>query len=255
MEKKQYYELDILQLFKVFRYKLWAIILTGAILAGAGFFCGAYVITPRYEAEVLMYASNFSTSTQSSVPSVNSSDLTAAQNLVNTYIAILKSRTTLNGVIKSEGLDYTYEELQDMISAGAVNSTEVFTVKVTSNNPQEAQRIANSVAITLSNEVSNVVNGGSAKIIDHAIKPTEKVSPGMVKCTVIGFFLGVIIACIVIAVKTLVTMLTYDGKYLVKAYDLPVLAVVPEHYKNGKNPKYLIDHYSIGKAKETKKQC
>ena len=41
---------------------------------------------------------------------------------------ILKSRTALNAVIEEADLDYTYEELEKMITASAVNSTEVFEI-------------------------------------------------------------------------------------------------------------------------------
>lgn len=41
-------------------------------------------------------------------------------------MVILKTRGTLEEVIKEANLPYDYEQLSGMIEAGAVNSTEVF---------------------------------------------------------------------------------------------------------------------------------
>ena len=67
----------------------------------------------------------------------------AARNLVDTYIIILNSRKTLNKVNNEAGLDYDYEDLESMISADAVNHTELFSIAVTSEDPEEAALIAN----------------------------------------------------------------------------------------------------------------
>ena len=75
--------------------------------------------------------------------SISSGELTAAQKLVDTYIVILRSRSTLNDVIKKSGVDYSYEEMREMVAASAVNNTEIFSISVTSEDKEEAERIAN----------------------------------------------------------------------------------------------------------------
>ncbi|MCD8326350.1 MAG: hypothetical protein LUC90_06610 [Lachnospiraceae bacterium] len=74
---------------------------------------------------------NSALSTSGIKSALSSADLTASQGLVDTYIVILKSRTTLEAVIEESGVDYTYSELYDMIDASSVNSTEVFRITVT----------------------------------------------------------------------------------------------------------------------------
>ncbi|MBP5753416.1 MAG: dTDP-4-dehydrorhamnose 3,5-epimerase family protein, partial [Treponema sp.] len=68
-----------------------------------------------------------------------STELSASNNLVNTYIYILNSRTTLEDVIAKGSLPYTYEDLSEMITAKAVQNTAAFDVTVRSSNPVEAE--------------------------------------------------------------------------------------------------------------------
>lgn len=83
----------------------------------------------------------------------------------------------LEQVIEEENLPYDYETLSDMIEAGAVNSTEVFEIQVTSADPEEAERIANCVAEILPDRIAEIVEGSSVKIVDYAIVPSQKSSP------------------------------------------------------------------------------
>lgn len=134
MKNSPYYEIDVARLLRAMLHRMWAILLAGFIFAGAGFAAAAYLITPKYEAEALMYVNNSSSLQGGSSYPISSSELTAAQSLVDTYIAILKTRTTLNDVIKTKQLDLTYEELLEMISSDAVNNTEVFSIRITSDD-------------------------------------------------------------------------------------------------------------------------
>ena len=155
MKNPQYYELDLLKLLRALWRRMWAILLTAVLLAGAAYGVSAHVMTPMYEAEALMYVNNVSSPGSSSF-SISSSELTAAQSLADTYIIILKARTTLTEVIQREELDYTYEELRDMVSSDTVNNTEVFNVRVTCEDPQEASRIANGIARVLPGKISDI---------------------------------------------------------------------------------------------------
>lgn len=248
----EYYEIDVLQLMRALWQRMWAILLAAVVFGGAAFTYAAYFITPLYEAEALMYVNNSSFSLGSTSFSITSSELTAAQSLVDTYIVILESRATLNEVIKETGLAYSYKELKEMISSEAVNSTEVFNIKVTSDNPREAERIANSIARILPNKIANVVEGSSVRIVDHAVMPEEKVSPNITMISIIGFFMGSIIACAIIVIKTLLDTQIHSEEYLMQTYDLPVLAVIPDLFGRGLKTGYYGSYDGAERGKELK---
>lgn len=248
MDKTQYYEIDILKLIKAMWHRLWAIMLVALLSGGAAFAYAAYWVAPIYEAEALMYVNNSSFSLGSTSFSISNSELDAAQNLVDTYIVILKTRTTLEAVIEDAELDYTFKQLKSRISSSPVNGTEIFSIKVASTEPWEAEKIANSIAKILPDRISDVVDGSSVRVVDYAVIPSEKVSPSITKYTAVGLIIGFIIACAVIVIRELLDTQIYTEEYLIKEYNLPVLAAIPNllHTNNRAN------YYNSYEQKEEK---
>lgn len=226
-KSNDYYEIDLNQILHALWHRLWAIILAAVIAGGALFSYAAFLITPLYEAEALMYVNNSSFSLGSTSFSISSSELTAAQSLVDTYIVILKTRTTLNEVIQEANLDYSYKELSEMITSEPVNNTEIFSVKVTSDSPQEAELIANTIAKILPNKIADIVDGSSVRVVDYAIVPAEKASPSITLFTAIGVLIGIVLACMIIIIREMMDTQIHSEDYLIQTYKLPVLAVIP----------------------------
>ena len=198
-------EIDILELAQALWKKAWAILLAAVIFAGSFLACTVVFIKPKYTAQTLLYVNSSNISLGSAKVSISASELSAAQSLVDTYIVILKTRTTLNDVIAQSGVPYTYEEIinNNMIQAEAVNSTEVFAIKVTSTDPKEAETLANTIGAVLPNKIASIVEGSSARIVDYAVVPSNKSSPSLTKNALIGFVLGAFLAAGAVVVEKL----------------------------------------------------
>ena len=230
MKKDELYTvIDLLSLLKSLWKHMWLIV-GMVLLFGAAAFCIArFCVTPLYKASVLMYVNNSSLSVGSTKVSISSSDLSAAQSLVDTYVVILNTRTTLDEVKRKAGVDYSYEEMKGMISAAAVNSTEVFEIVVTSPDPKEANNLGNVIAQVLPKRISNVVEGSSAKVVDHAVLPVKKASPSYTHYTALGMLLGAIFSCSYAVLRELSDDHIHDESCLTQMYEsIPVLAVIPE---------------------------
>lgn len=223
-------EIDLLRLFNALWKKAWAILLTAAFFAVGTLGFTAAFIKPLYKAEALMYVNSSDISVGGAKLSISQSELTAAQSLVDTYIVILNTRMTMNDVIEQSGVPYTYEEImeKEMISAAAVNSTEVFSIEVTSTDPKEAELLANTIAQILPEKIAAIVEGSSVRIVDYAVVPAEKASPSLTKNTLMGAVLGFILACGVVVVMELMDDQIHDSDYLIQTYNIPVLAVIPD---------------------------
>ena len=243
--KNDYYEIDLLKLFKALWHKAWAIVLAALIGGVAAFSYAAFIINPTYEAQAKMYVNNSSLTVGSTSFSINNSDLIAAQNLVDTYIVILKSRPTLEKIIAETGVDYSCEQLNGMISAGPVNSTEVFSINVASNDPKEAELIANTIVEILPGRIADIVDGSSVRTVEWAVVPSEKSAPNITKYTACGMLLGIVIACIIVFIQMAGDTLIHDEDYLTETYKLPVLAVVPDLYNDK-----VSGYYSAYESKE-----
>lgn len=227
------FDIDLLRVFKALLKKAWAIILATAIFAGAFLGGSVLFVEPLYRAESLMYVNSSNISVGGTKVSISQSELTAAKTLVDTYIVILNTRMTLDSVIEKSGVPYSYSKLKSMIKATAVNDTEVFSIQVTSPDPEEAALIANTIAEVLPEKIASIVEGSSARIVDYAVVPVSQASPNLSKNMMLGAVLGFLLSCVVVVVAELMDNLIYDSDYLSETYDIPVLAVIPD-FRSGK---------------------
>lgn len=259
-------EIDLLRLLRALWDRVWLILLAGLAAAAISFSYAKFLIEPRYEASILMYVNNSSFTVGSTSFSINSSEISAAQSLVDTYIVIMESRTTLEDVIKRADVDYSYETLRSMIKASAVNGTEIFRVTVNSTDPEEAALLANTISKVLPNTISDVVDGSSVRIVDRAVVPTQKVSPSITKYTAIGFALGFLLCCVVVALIDMFDDAIRDADYLTQTFDAPVLASVPDlmggssanynyNYKYKYDYKYNYNYYAHKKQKSEREDA
>ena len=198
--------IDLVELFGLLLRRIWTIILAALIAGSLAFGYTYFFVTPLYKASTLLYVNNSDISVGSSSFSITTGDLNAAQKLVDTYVVILKSRTVLNEVIEKADVNYTYGQLSGMITAGAVNSTEVLRIVVTCPNPAEAERIANTIAEILPERIPDIVNGSDVRIVDYAVVPSARSSPSFTKNTAIGVLVGAILS-----VAAIVLTYYFDG--------------------------------------------
>lgn len=252
MKNNDEYTIDLLKLFKTFWKKALIIILVSLLAASMTFAITLLFITPTYKATVSMYVNNSSFSLGSTSFSFSSSELSASNSLVSTYIYILKSRTTLEDVISTASLPYTYTELSEMINATAVTGTGAFDIVVTSTSPTEAELIANTIATVLPERISEIVDGSSVRIVDYAIIPAQRSAPSYTKNTAIGFLLGAVLAMAVITVKFAVDerndVVIHSADELRSIYpDITVLALIPDMRLSEKKGYYYSSYYGESK--------
>ena len=224
------FEIDLFQMLNALLRRLWLIILTAIIGGALAFGYVQYRVTPLYQSSVLLYVNTSTISVGRTA--ISMSDLSLSKSLVDTYLVILKTRLTLNEVIARAGLNYSYGTLSGMISASAVNETEVFRVTVTGPDPEEATRIANTIGEVLPQKVSEIIDGTSVRIVDYAVVPGGKSSPNVTRYTTMGAMAGAALCCGIIILMELFDEQIRDEEFLTKTYNLSVLAVVPDLMDN-----------------------
>lgn len=225
----EYIRIDVLKILNGMVRRIGLIIIAMLLCGAMAFSWAAFIISPLYESTVLMYVNNSSFSVGATNFSISSSEITAAKSLVDTYIVILKTRMTLNEVISTGDLNYAYEDLLEMIKAESVSGTEVFSVTVTSKDPQEAEHIANTIGLVLPDKIADVVEGSSVRIVDYAVVPAKKSSPSISRYTMVGLILGFVISCAAIAVAEIRDDKIHSEEYLLTNYkNIPLLSVIPD---------------------------
>ena len=218
-------EIDLRELFKLLLKRAWIIVLCAVVLGAGVLAYTVNFVTPQYEASVTMYVNNISNKDDSYV---SSADLAVALKLVTTYVNIIQSDRVLDKVIKETGLALSANQVRGMISAEVVGETEMFNVAVTTPNPQMSADIANAIADVAPEEIAEIIEGSSAKIIDYARVPSGRSSPSYSMSTILGALIGAVLAVIVIVVYNMLDVRVKNEEDLAKICTVPVLGVIPD---------------------------
>lgn len=217
-------EIDLRRLMLVLWSRAWVIVLVGALFAAVAFSYAWFFIAPTYSASAQLYVNNNYVDS----PGFSSSQIAAAQDLADTYMVILESRNVLGDVAEQTGLGYSYGQLKGMVSAAAVNETEVFQVTVTCTNYKHAAVIANAIADVLPDKIAAVVEGSSVRVVDRAVENPNPVGPSYQNYLAMGAVVGMLLSVIIIILADMLDTTINSEDYLAQVYEkIPLLAVVP----------------------------
>ena len=214
------------QLISALVRKFWLVGLASVLSAVLVFLVTFCFVTPKYQSSALFYVNNGTLSVGDI--GITSADISASKSLVDSYIVILKTRASLNDVVDYAGVDRSYEEMLEMISADAVNATEIFEVVVTSSDPQEAERLANAIAYVLPKRIASIIEGTSAKVVDSAVVASKPSSPSYLKTTLLGFIVGLVLSASAIVLHTIFDITIRTEEDITGNCGCPVLAMVPD---------------------------
>lgn len=188
MEQNEEIRIDFGKLFSAIRKRSWQIALVAAVCAALAFLASRYIMTPQYTASAKFYITNRSGDGNPSV------DLNTARDLVDSYIVILNTWETLDQVIDLAEVDYSIEAVQKMLSAGAVNNTEIFEVRVTCAQSRDAALIAQAITRVLPAQIESITGGLPPEIAESPRIPLTPSSISPPKVTLIGFLSGFALA-------------------------------------------------------------
>ena len=247
-DKNEEIEIDLKRLFGALLKKAWLIGIVSVICAVAVFLGTVFLVEPKYQSTAMFYVNNNSLSLGEASLSISSSDISASKSLVDTYIVILNTRESLNSVIDYAGVDRTYSQLKTMISTEAVESTQVFRVVVTSEDPAEAEKIADAITYILPKRISSIIEGTSAKVVDSAVLPSSPSSPNYSKNAMIGFVVSVALMSLIIILRELMDITIYKEDDVAQCCKYPVLVSVPDMEVKTKGSSY----YGYGNEKKQK---
>lgn len=233
-EKNTEIEIDLSRLFGALVKRAWLIGAVAVLCAVLTLVSTVLFIAPKYESSAMFYVNNNSLSLGDVDFSISSSDISASKSLVKTYIAILTTRETLNDVIDYAGVNRTYAEVKAMIEAETVDSTEVFRVTVTSEDPAEAEKIADAISYILPKRISNIIQGTSAVVVDSAVLPVDSSSPNYTQNTMIGFVVGLVVMVAIFVVLELLDNTVRAEEDITQACSHPILSAVPDMNDTGK---------------------
>lgn len=191
-------DLEFNSVFMELLRRKWVIL--GVSLIGAVFFYAysALFITPMYCATVSFYISN---TANADVQMLTNSDVSASENLVDTYVYILSSNTVLDAVAAKSGIDEDGSTLREMVTVSPIGGTVLCKVEVLSPEPQRSVDAASAIARYAPAEVANIVEGSSVKVVEHAELPDAPAAPRLLRNAVTGLLLGFLLSVCVVLLR------------------------------------------------------
>lgn len=265
VEERSTHDMDIVELLLAYIRRWKLLVLCFVIVAGIAYMYTYFFVTPTYRtsASICVYNNKMT----EDMGSITSSDLSASNYLVNTYVNIVKSDRVLQklseklisdalaseGQLSEEQLQKRTQELKSQYSIGKLSgaiSTEhqektiLFKVYVVHVDPQEAVTIANAAASVIPTEIAGLVEGTSAQVIDYARVPGGAYSPNYSRNALIGGVAGLVLAIVGLTIAFMRDTRIKDENDLMDVFQLPILGRIPDvDYAPTRN------RYGYGKAK------
>lgn len=241
-------EISLNDLFKAMLKKAWLLIIFTVVFATVAYTYSAYFMTPKYTSVTEIYVYNPKAGTN-----VSQSDLNLSQSLLKTYIRILTGNNvtgevadSLNELRGTEGYEflrdskYTMGTIKSMISASAIDDTEIISVKITSASPEEAYLVNCLLLKELTPETKRIVKAGAVESIYEPTLPASPSSPNISRNTVIGALLGFVIASAIIILLFMLDSAVRDEKDLSDTFnEITILGVIPVIHGNAKTVPYV----------------
>lgn len=183
--------ISLQDIFKVLKKRIALII---SITIGAMLIAGLisfFLLTPIYQGSTQILVNQ----TKQDQQTIQSSEIQANLQLINTYNVIIKSPAILNKVIERLDLDTTPTELTESISVTNANNSQVVNITVQNENPALAVDIANTVASVFQDEIPTLMNADNVNILSPAVLPANPtpVKPNKTMNVAIAMVIGLMI--------------------------------------------------------------
>lgn len=218
-------EIDIKDVSKyLWGHILWIVLVgvVGATLFAVG---TKLLVKPVYQANtsIYVYSENKASGT------ISNNEIQMAKNMLDTYQAILKSETVMNKVVQNlNDPSLTVVALRSMVSSEIIEGTQVISISVTSEDPQQAKDIANEIVKVAPSEIVRIVKAGGVEVVDYAQLPQTPVNNNLKRNILLGFVVGCAALVGILLIKRMTDTRIKSEDDLNKLFELPVLGDIPK---------------------------
>jgi capsular polysaccharide biosynthesis protein len=176
-------------MFKLFKKWAWLVILVTFLATATSGVMSFYYIQP-------MYAATSTVIVDSHNPADALKDdyniILANQTMIKTYEQMVRSSSLEKEVIAKLQLNMTPDQLDPLINVSSGAESEMLSIRVVNANPRQAALIANTLAETLRDKVSGLLNRDNIKVFDMSSeeKNASPISPNKKLNIAVAFILG-----------------------------------------------------------------
>ena len=243
--ENQEQEINLAEILFLLLSRIKFIILLTIVGGGLMFAYAKFWLPLQYSSSVSIYVKNSSETSSTAT----ASDLSAAKSLASTYIVILNDDVMYDKVsemlLQAYGADqmkpfFTIKkddngkeyipaaQIRSLVSASAVNNTEVIKITATTRDPQLSADICNDIALYAKDLLMQVTKAGSVETIGEAKVPLSASGPSVKRYTVIGALIGFVIAAAIVIILKLFDNCINSSEDIKNKFSIPVLGEIPD---------------------------
>lgn len=219
--------LDIIPIIK--KHYKWLIVIVTLCMA-VSLFVSLFFMPKQYTSSAKMIASFTTIDDKDKVNAITSGYLEASEKLATTYREILKSnytvKTILEEVKKLGWENITESMIKSSIDVSSAGNTEMISISITTTDPELSYDICR-VFTDVTPSIIEEKYYGKLMPLDEGQLPTSPSSPIVLKNTVIGGIVGIILSAVLIMILFVTDNKVSDGAEVAKRFSLPILGNVP----------------------------
>ncbi len=220
--------LNILDVLKMLAKWWWIIVIAAIIGSGAAYTYSEYFANEIYVSKGSFYISSAAVD----IETLTLSTLNANRGFSETYIELAKSDNVLSQVretLVDEGYSIpSVASLRSTLAFSVKNETEVLEVSASNRDPYKAQAITNAVLGVAPQKIKEIVKAGEAAVVDTGTLPLSPSYPNVLKNTFVGFFVGIILGCMLVFLFEFFDLRIKPDNNLEQMYGIPVIGNIPE---------------------------
>ena len=217
-------EIDLFELFFLFRRRLKAIIICAVVAALLVGLYTYFFIPPKYKATAKLYIVSASSDSV-----VNLTDLQIATNLTSDYKELILGRPMMESTIKNLALeDVKYTGLVKMLDVTNPSGTRILHITATTTDPQLSCDIANEVARLAVSWLPEVMESNDPNIAEEAVVPEHRSSPSYSRNVLLGAIVGAILCYGVAVMQYLMDDTITSADDMEKYFGVVPLTSIPE---------------------------
>ena len=235
-------EIDITEILFLIRRKIGLIIISAIMMGCVAFLYTNFLVTPLYTS-----SSQFLVLTKETTLT-SLANLQLSNYLTNDYKELVLSAPVLKEVVENLELDFDYKDLKKKISINNPEDTRILIMTVEDINPERACVIVDELAEVAAEYIGETMEMTPPKIIGTGEVNPIPSSPNIMKNTVLGVFMGIVISMALIVLMAMLDDTIKSEEDIEKYLRISNLASVPDRkdYISGKAP--------IGKKKYAKNE-
>lgn len=222
-------EIDLLEILRAFKQKLWLILLAAFIGGGGAGAFSKLVLVPEYTSTAMLYVLSKETTLTSLA------DLQIGSQLTKDYRIIVTSRPVLQDVIDSLGLEMDYKDLRKKLTLDNPSDSRILTITAKDPDPALAKLIVDKVAYTASDYIGEIMEMVPPKLIEDGEVSLIPVGPNNKKNAVMGMMAAAAFVCGLLTLQVVLNDTVRTEDDVTKYLGITVLAAVPARESEGKS--------------------